>query len=88
MGLGSSKIKIATRLRAKKHLGPRCYRIKTKCLRATLKAIMVDIPGRGTFQSWIPSVVIHPSSQVQRPGDEGELVVLWWFARKKGWVSG
>lgn len=63
------------------------YRIRTRCLKATAKAILVDIPaGPGEPTTWVPLVAVHPTSQVKTFPDEGELVVRIWFAKTKGWV--
>jgi hypothetical protein len=62
----------------------RCYRVKTKCIRATLLAILVEVGG---VAEWIPNKAILPSSQVKGLLDEGELIIRPWLARKKGWVS-
>jgi len=35
---------------------------------------------------WIPYSVIHDNSEVYEEGDEGDMIIKEWFAKKKGWV--
>ena len=60
----------------------RVYRIKTKCLRASMQALQVEVGGRG---EWVPRSGVHPASKVNGFGDEGELVLYAWAAKLKGW---
>ena len=56
-----------------------------KCLRATAKAILVTAPElKG--EVWIPQSAVHDDSEVWKPGQEGRLVVLEWFAEKEHWI--
>jgi len=62
----------------------RCYRVRTTCIKATLRAILVEVGG---IAEWVPRMAILPASQVKELLDEGELIIRPWLARKKGWVS-
>lgn len=74
-------------LRPKKPKLECIYSIRTICLRATAKAILVDIPAApGEPTTWVPLKAVHPTSQVKAFPDEGQLVVRIWFAKLKGWV--
>lgn len=52
-----------------------------RCLRATDKAILVEIDGA---QHWIPQSHIDEDSEVYSQGDEGTLVITEWIATQKG----
>ena len=63
------------------------YSIRTRSLKETDKAILVDIPAGPTEPAtWVPKKALHPSSQIKSFPDEGKLVVRIWFAKTKGWV--
>lgn len=51
-------------------------------LRATEKAVLVDIPDVGEF--WIPQSQIDDRSECWKEGDEGELWISQWIAEQKG----
>lgn len=53
-----------------------------KVIKATNKAILVDIPGC-LSPLWIPQSQIEDDSEVWKEGDEGDLVVTEWIAEKK-----
>lgn len=48
-----------------------------KAIAETNKAILCTI---GQDKFWIPKSVIHADSEVAKKGDEGELVVMEWWA--------
>lgn len=54
------------------------------CLRETAKAIQVRLPSGGTPE-WLPLKGLHRESPVRGDGDRGELWVLPWAAKMKGW---
>jgi hypothetical protein len=54
-------------------------------LRATNKALLARIPDLGE-NVWVPLSVIDDASEVCEAGDEGDLVVAEWWARKQGLV--
>lgn len=35
---------------------------------------------------WIPKSVVHDDSEVYTDGTDGDLVIHYWFAQKRGWV--
>lgn len=51
------------------------------CLNASPKAIRVSIGGQAR---WIPQSCVHDDSEVWKPGQQGRLIVLAWFAEKEG----
>lgn len=51
------------------------------CLRATFKALLVEL-GQGGPQKWVPRTQLSPDSEVQRENDQGTLIVAEWFAKK------
>ena len=53
-----------------------------ECLRETDRALLVRL--RDGTEEWFPKSVIHDDSEVFEPGQEGEIVVQGWFARKAG----
>lgn len=57
---------------------PDCY-----CVRATLKALLVDISDLGGTL-WIPKSVISDHSDALTPGERGDLFVSESWARKEG----
>lgn len=61
-----------------------------RCLRATEKAIYVDIPAtpgrRAQWRGWIPQSQVHDDSEVWREDDTGDLVLSRWIAEQKGLV--
>ena len=54
-----------------------------RCTRETDKAILVS---DGTTELWVPKSVLHDNSEVYSDGDEGDLVVLEWWAEKNGFL--
>jgi len=54
-----------------------------KATRATEKALLCTIGGE---ELWVPQSVIHDDSEVYQDGDEGTLVVAYWWAKSKGLV--
>lgn len=58
---------------------------EAECVAETDKAIGVLRDDAGdTEPFWIPKSVIHDDSEVWKKGDEGELVVKYWWAEKNG----
>lgn len=58
---------------------------KGKCVRATAKAILVELE-RGKAV-WIPNSCVHDNSEVYEVGEEGNegtVVVKTWWAEKEG----
>jgi hypothetical protein len=56
-----------------------------RCIQESSKAIrVVGIEGEGPV--WIPQSCVHDNSEVWKRGQEGNLVVVEWFAEEKGWV--
>ena len=51
------------------------------CLKDTDLAILVEIDGE---EYWIPQSQVHEDSEVYQEGDEGRLVVSYWFAKREG----
>lgn len=51
------------------------------CLRATEKAILVNVDGE---ELWIPLSQVDDDSEVYSEGDEGTLIITAWIARQKG----
>jgi hypothetical protein len=63
-----------------------------RCIKQTDKAILCQVgdfspddPGHEE-EFWVPQSQIHEDSEVWKEGDEGELVVSGWYARKEGWA--
>jgi len=60
------------------------------CVGETASAILVEAPFfedvEGSAEVWIPQSVVHDDSEVYTEGTDGELVIHYWFAQKKGWV--
>jgi len=56
-----------------------------RAVHATTKALLVSIPELGD-EIWVPQSVVHDESEVFDAGDEGELVLKEWWARKEGLV--
>lgn len=54
-----------------------------RCVRATAKALLVDIP-EVDEELWIPKSVVGKGSEVSAAGDEGELVLKQWWAQQEG----
>jgi hypothetical protein len=54
-----------------------------RCTRETPKAILVLLKN-GT-EHWVPQAAVHDDSEVWKQGDAGKLIVMAWFARKRGW---
>lgn len=52
-------------------------------IRETDLAILVS---DGDVEDWIPKSVIHEGSEVWELGQQGDLVVMEWFAEKQGWL--
>ena len=54
------------------------------------KAIMIVTPEEwieefeGKTEAWVPKSQIHADSQVDSDGEEGELLVTAWWAKKRG----
>lgn len=53
------------------------------CIRATEKAILVDIDGD---EHWIPQSHVHDNSEVYKLGQRGTLVITRWIATQRGLV--
>ncbi len=51
----------------------------------TEKGLCVEIPEIGL--AWIAKSGIANGSQVNHLNDEGELIVGYWYASRKGWVA-
>ena len=63
------------------NLGP------AKVLRATDKALLVSLDGEE--EVWVPKSVIHDDSEVySEKADEGDIVVLAWWAKNNGYWEG
>jgi len=56
-------------------------RVDARIIRATEKAVLAVIDDE---EVWIPQSVIHDDSDVWQEGDDGELVIQGWWARKTG----
>lgn len=41
----------------------------------------------GNVEVWLPKSVVHDDSEVWEYGQEGEVYVQRWFARKQGWCD-
>jgi len=50
-------------------------------LRETSRAILVQIDNADV---WVPKSVLHDDSEVREEGDEGILIVHYWWAEKHG----
>ena len=73
--------------RARRARAERVYRVKTRLLWVTAQAMCFDFPSEpGQEHTWIPRTGVHPNCLLKRVGDEGELLVREWFAKKKGWL--
>lgn len=59
-----------------------------RVVRATEKAILVEVSELEGEEFWVPQSVVHDDSEVWKVGDEGTLVVEYWWARKKGFCEG
>lgn len=59
------------------------FRCDAVALKATEKALLVDIDGD---EHWIPQSQIHEDSEVWKKGDEGELVITMYCAKMKGLI--
>jgi len=61
------------------------------CISETGIAILVqapffdDVDGTGG-EVWVPKSVVHDDSEVYTEGTDGDLVVVYWFAERRGWV--
>ena len=59
-------------------------------IKQTDKAVLCkptdDSAEGGDEAFWVPQSQIHEDSEVWKEGDEGELVVSGWYARKEGWA--
>lgn len=64
--------------------GDAVYRVEASCTHESAKALRILIASE--VAEWVPKSQIHPDSQVQTLGDEGELVVSLWIAQQKGWA--
>lgn len=54
-----------------------------KCTKETDKALLVEIEGE---EHWIPKSMVDDDSEVYSVGDEGQLVISEWFAKKEGLI--
>mgnify|MGYP000871628334 CR=1 FL=1 len=54
-----------------------------RCIKETPMAILCEPSDGKPF--WVPQSQVHDDSDVWKEGDEGELVVTSWFAKKEGW---
>ena len=53
----------------------------------TEKAILVEeLEIEDGEPTWVPNSCVHDDSEVEHEGDRGELVVVEWFAEKRGWL--
>ena len=59
---------------------------QAKCTGSTPSAIIVKAPFFDEPE-WIPQSQITDDSEVWKVGDEGNLVITDWFAKKKGWLE-
>lgn len=55
----------------------------TRAIRETEKALYVYSPEIGFW--WVPKSQITVDSEVNEPGDHGELCITEWLAKQKGW---
>jgi hypothetical protein len=58
---------------------------RTKALRETERALLVQSDFFDDGQRWIPKSQIHDDSEVFEVDHEGKLVVNAWLAEKEGW---
>lgn len=63
----------------------RCYRVPATCIREARSGKAIEVEARGE-RTWIPIKAILPSSKVNKLGDAGELVIMEWAAKMKGWM--
>ena len=56
-----------------------------KCVKETAKAIRVELDDLGD-KIWIPQSQVHENSEVWKDGQEGEVIVSDWFAKKEGLI--
>lgn len=54
-----------------------------RCIKETPMAILCKPADGGSF--WVPQSQVHDDSDVWKEGQEGELVVTSWYAKKEGW---
>ena len=72
---------------ARRPRAERVYRVKTRLLWVTAQAMCFDFPSEpGKEHTFLPRSAVHPHCLLRRVGDEGELLVREWFAKKKGWL--
>lgn len=57
------------------------WRHPARVVHNTDNALLVDIEGD---EYWIPKSQIHDDSEVWKKGQEGDLVIHYWYARKLG----
>lgn len=56
-----------------------------RAVHSTTKALLVHVPDLGD-EFWVPQSVVDDESEVFEAGDEGDLVLQEWWARKEGLV--
>ena len=56
--------------------------LRTKCLRETEKAILVEL--NDGQELWVPKSQVDDDSEVYQKGDTGSLVITAWFASREG----
>lgn len=57
-----------------------------ECVEERPTAILVRAKGNALDERWVPKSCVHEDSEVYEDGTDGDLVVVQWFAAKKGWV--
>lgn len=57
---------------------------KVKVIAATEKALLCQPAKDGTDSFWVPRSVLMDGTEVDKKGDDGELVVKTWWADKNG----
>lgn len=57
------------------------------CLNTSKKGALFKIYSfKSDLAVWIPQSCIHDDSEVWKKGQRGDLVIMEWFAEKKGWI--
>jgi hypothetical protein len=57
-----------------------------ECVLERPTSILVRAVANALDERWVPKSCVHEDSEVYKDGTDGELVVVHWFADKKGWV--
>lgn len=55
-----------------------------RCVREHPRSIIVSPVGNALEERVVPKSVLHEDTEVWKDGQEGELVVLTWFALREG----